>query len=62
MKEDKELPEVEETFPADAWSTVEGRTNKDADWLERAKQEYLDKGGRITKVPEGESGYKGGPL
>lgn len=60
MKNDKELPEVEETLPADAWSTLEGRRVKDGDWLERLTQEYLDKGGKVTKVPEGESGYKGG--
>ena len=60
MKKDDEIPEVEETMPADAWSTVENRASRNADWLEQAKAEYLAKGGKITKVPEGESGYKGG--
>lgn len=60
MKE--ELPEIEENLPADAWSTLEGRKLNDADWLAKATAEYLAKGGEITKVPEGVSGYEGGLL
>lgn len=59
---DKIPDEIEETFPADAWSTVEGRASKRADELADKVAEYLARGGKITQIAEGESAIGGEQL